>query len=104
MTIKCVCETIEKPNHKKAQALIKEKDCLWNSGMFLIDAKTYLDELEKFEPQILSSCKEALEKSVIDLGFVKVNKQAFTKAPNKSIDYAVIERSKKIAVLPYEQK
>ena len=72
--------------------------------MFFIDAKTYLDELEKFEPKILSSCREALEKSVIDLGFLKVNKQAFIKAPNKSIDYAVIERSKKVAVLPYEQQ
>lgn len=93
----------EKPNIKKAEAFIKKNNYLWNSGMFLIDAKTYLEELEKFEPNILYACKEALEKSVIDLDFTRINKEAFMKAPNKSIDYAVIERSKKIAVLPYEE-
>lgn len=92
---------IEKPDLKRAEKIFKTNSYLWNSGMFLIDAEKFLNEIKKFEPQIYSSCEKALEKSVNDLDFTRIDKASFQKSPKKSIDYAIIERSREIAVLPY---
>jgi mannose-1-phosphate guanylyltransferase len=86
----------EKPNHITAQDFIEQGNFLWNSGMFCFKAKVLLKELKKFE-------KEIYEKSVIawknnENGVL--NEKLSMDIPSNSIDYAVMERSKKIKVVP----
>ena len=93
---------VEKPDLATAEQYLEEGGYLWNSGMFLLDARTYLDELAKYNPEMLTACKEAIEKSEIDLDFCRVDEDAFSKSPSDSIDYAVMERSQEVSVLPFE--
>ena len=92
----------EKPNKKNAQKYLESNNYLWNSGMFMFKASVYLDELEKFNPKILSSCKESYENNNIDLDFIRIDKNAFQHCPSKSIDYAVMEHTNKGVVVPLQ--
>ncbi len=91
---------IEKPNLENARKFFKDNRYLWNSGIFLFRAKTILDEIEKFSPEIINSCKKAISNSFIDLDFQRIDKDAFSKCPNLPIDIAVMERTNKGIVLP----
>ncbi len=84
---------VEKPNLELAKTFIKDKRYLWNSGIFLFQASTYLKELEKFEPNIYNICDKALQKSSMDLDFLRVDEETFKKCPNKPIDIAVMEKT-----------
>ena len=95
-----IAEFIEKPNLKKASEFIKDKHYTWNSGMFLFKAKTVLDDLEKFCPEILDYCKKSLKNSTCDLEFQRLNKSDFEKCPNVSFDVAIMEKTNKGIVLP----
>ena len=74
----------------------------WNSGMFMFNASIYLSELNKFEPEILSSCKKSLNNEYKDLEFLRIDKTEFSKSPNQSIDYAVMEKTNKAKVVPLD--
>ena len=89
---------IEKPDEARAQAFIGD-GYLWNSGNFVFRADVMLDELARFEPEIASAAREAVAMAHMDLDFVVLNRDAFSKAPKTSIDYAVMERTDKAAVL-----
>ena len=93
---------IEKPNQNLAEKLIKDKKYSWNSGIFLFKAKTIINEINKFEPQINHYCREALNRHEKDLDFLRLNKSFFEKCPNKSIDIAVMENTKLGTVLPLD--
>jgi len=84
---------IEKPNFELARKLINDKHFYWNSGIFLFKASIFLEELEKFEPQIKKACDESLKKGVKDLDFLRINKEEFQKCPNKSVDIALMEKT-----------
>ena len=84
----------EKPNKDQAQKYIESNNYLWNSGIFMFKASTYLDELEKFEPIIFDSCKKALNSERKDLDFIRLNNDEFAKCTDKSIDYAIMEKTK----------
>jgi len=90
---------VEKPNAATAQSYI-DQGFLWNSGNFLFRADVMIEELERFQPEILAAAKEALETAAIDLDFIRLNEEAFKKAPKTSIDYAVMERTERAGVLP----
>mgnify|MGYP006096927665 CR=1 FL=1 len=90
----------EKPNQKNAEKYLKSENFFWNSGMFMFKANKYLDELQKFEPTILSCCKKSIENVNQDLDFVRLKSSEFLKCPDKSIDYAVMEKTKDALVLP----
>ena len=75
---------------------------LWNSGMFMFNASIYLSELNKFEPEILTSCKKSLSNEFKDLEFIRIDKKEFCKSPNQSIDYAVMEKTNKAKVVPLD--
>ncbi len=81
---------IEKPNAQTAAEYVKE-GFLWNSGMFLIRADRYLEELKNFRPDIYEACEKAMAQTKHDLDFIRVNKAAFEACPDESIDYAVME-------------
>ena len=95
-------EFIEKPNLPKAKELIKDKKYTWNSGIFLFKAKTILNEVSKFAPDVISICNESLENISSDMGFQRLNKDIFFKCPNISIDVAVMEKTKLGTVLPLD--
>ena len=92
---------VEKPDEETAQTFLDAGNFLWNSGMFLIDAKVFLEELAEHAPAMLAACREACERSAKDIGFSRLNKTEFEACPNDSIDYAVMEKSDKVFVLRY---
>ena len=91
---------LEKPDFKKAKELIKDKKYSWNSGIFMFRAKTLLDEVNKFAPEVLQNCKKSLEKSIQDLDFQRLNRPSFEKCPNESFDISIMEKTKKGIVIP----
>lgn len=90
---------VEKPDEATAQAYLEDGSYLWNSGMFLLSAAAYLEELEKYAPQMLSSCVEAMSAADTDMDFVRPGRDAFLQCPSDSIDYAVMEHTERGAVV-----
>jgi len=86
----------EKPNKETAEEFIDKGNFLWNSGMFCFKASVLLEELKKFEPEIYEYSKLAWQNAVDG----KLSIEDSKKIPSISIDYAVMERSKKIKVVP----
>jgi len=84
---------VEKPDYKTAQKYVDSGKYFWNSGMFMFKASVYLDELEKYEPEILSACKKSCQTEYNDLDFTRLNEKEFLSCPSQSIDYAVMERT-----------
>jgi mannose-1-phosphate guanylyltransferase/mannose-6-phosphate isomerase len=90
---------VEKPDLLTAEGYIAE-GYLWNSGNFFFRADVMKAELQAFEPEIAAAAAEAFAKATDNLGFVALDKTAFAKARQTSIDYAVMERTKHAAVIP----
>jgi len=97
-----VDQFVEKPNEETAKEYISTGKYYWNSGMFMFRADRYLQELEKFQPEMVSICKTALEKSSTDLDFIRVDEKSFAASPNDSIDYAVMEKTDSAVVVPLD--
>ncbi len=95
-------EFIEKPEKELAQQLIKDSKFSWNSGMFMFKAKTIINEIKKYQPDILSVCKKSFYKRINDLDFEKINKKEFQECINISLDKAILEKSKISVVLPLD--
>ena len=92
----------EKPNQEDAQKYLDSGNYLWNSGMFMFKASIYLQELEKFEPDILASCKKSCQTEYKDKDFIRLNKDEFYQCPEKSVDYAVMEHTEDAMVVPLD--
>ncbi|MBS0185400.1 MAG: mannose-1-phosphate guanylyltransferase/mannose-6-phosphate isomerase [Proteobacteria bacterium] len=90
---------IEKPSLEKAQNLIKEGNCFWNSGIFLSRADVMLAEIKKWAPLVYEASKMAFENSKKDLDFLRIDASSFEKSPNLSIDYAVMEKTDKCLLI-----
>ncbi len=95
-------EFVEKPNYETAQKYIDSEKYFWNSGMFMFKASVYLNELEKYNPEILNACKKSFKTEFNDLDFVRLNKEEFLKCPGQSIDYAIMERTKNAVMVPLD--
>jgi mannose-1-phosphate guanylyltransferase len=94
---------VEKPNPKMAQQYVDQGSYLWNSGMFCFKAKTFLEELQKHAPEIAAhavNCWAAIPNNSNESIYLEIPQSIFESAPNDSIDYAVMERSGKVAVVP----
>jgi mannose-1-phosphate guanylyltransferase len=92
----------EKPDLEIAQKYIDSGGFYWNSGIFMFKASVYLKELKKYEPQIYSICKKSYNEVRKDLDFIRINSEEFSKCPNISIDYAVMEKTKTGVVVPFD--
>jgi mannose-1-phosphate guanylyltransferase len=92
---------VEKPDVTTAQKYLESGDYLWNSGMFVFTASTYLSELKQFAPKILNACETAMQLAVFDMDFIRPNKQAFALCPDDSIDYAVMEKTSNAKVISF---
>lgn len=99
-TLLSVDEFVEKPDSSTASCYVESGEYYWNSGMFVFEVKTFLDELDKFHPTMRGLCESALNEAVSDLDFVRVAETHFSQCESISIDYAVMERSKKVALVP----
>jgi mannose-1-phosphate guanylyltransferase / mannose-6-phosphate isomerase len=97
-----VAAFVEKPDLQTAQRYLESGDYFWNSGMFAFKAGCFLRELEKFNPEMLAVCREALKAAKTDLDFVRLDKAIFSTCPADSIDYAVMEKTDKAAVIPLD--
>ena len=93
---------VEKPSVETAQEYLASGDYFWNSGMFLFKASRYLQELEKFRPDILKACQLAMARVSDDLDFVRIDAEAFAGCPDDSIDYAVMEKTDAAVVVPMD--
>ncbi len=93
---------VEKPDLETAQGYIDDGGYYWNSGMFALRAETFLDELEKFNPDILNVCANASEKGQKDLDFCRIDSETFERCPSDSIDYAVMEKTEHAVVIPLD--
>jgi mannose-1-phosphate guanylyltransferase / mannose-6-phosphate isomerase len=92
----------EKPDRQTAAEYLAAGGYDWNSGIFVLGTRAFLSELERFEPAILDAARRALDGAHNDLGFLRLDANAFASAPSISIDYAVMERTGLAAVLPID--
>ncbi len=97
-----VQDFVEKPDLGTAQGYLVSGDYYWNSGVFLFKASRYLEELNKFRPDILEACEKAIAVENADLDFVRLDEAAFTACPDESIDYAVMEKTTDAVVVPLD--
>ena len=92
----------EKPNRETAEGYLATGDYYWNSGIFVLGVRAFLEELKRLEPSVLAAAKGALAAASDDLGFQRLDAAAFSTAPNISIDYAVMERTSLAVMLPID--
>ena len=97
-----VAEFVEKPNLQTAQQYLESGDYFWNSGMFMFKASVYLKELSLHAPNIFAACTDAMEKTDKDMSFIRVDAEAFSKCPDDSIDYAVMENTSDACMVPLD--
>lgn len=95
-----VAKFTEKPCLETAQRMLKEGGYFWNSGMFLFRASVYLEELERLVPEMAAACRAAWKDTQKDMDFIRLGAKAFEQCPSESIDYAVMEKTDKAAVVP----
>jgi mannose-1-phosphate guanylyltransferase/mannose-1-phosphate guanylyltransferase/mannose-6-phosphate isomerase len=95
-----VAAFVEKPDRATAESYVASGEYYWNSGMFLFQTRDYLAELQACRPDILAACRNALMRAKVDLDFVRLDREAFTACPADSIDYAVMEHTRRAAVVP----
>jgi mannose-1-phosphate guanylyltransferase/mannose-6-phosphate isomerase len=92
----------EKPDRQTAEEYLASGRYVWNSGIFAFSARAFLAELGRLEPSILAAAEKAVEGAREDLGFLRLEREAFARAANISVDYAVMERTAAAVVLPIE--
>lgn len=92
---------VEKPDRAAAESYLASGRYLWNSGMFVFSARTYLDELARHAPAIVEACTRALNGARADEDFLRLG-ASFLDCPADSIDYAVMEKTPRAAVVPLD--
>ncbi|HCM83206.1 MAG TPA: mannose-1-phosphate guanylyltransferase/mannose-6-phosphate isomerase [Alphaproteobacteria bacterium] len=89
----------EKPDAATAERFLAEGNYLWNSGMFMFPAELMLDEMQNLQPDLVDACREALSASTQDNNFIRLQESAFERTKNISIDYALMEATRRAAVV-----
>jgi len=95
-------EFVEKPDLATAQSYLERGNYLWNSGMFMFKAETLVNELTTHSPSIVTSVSNAINNAEQDLDFIRLDKKAFESSPSDSIDYALMEKSDNVVVVPLD--
>lgn len=91
---------VEKPDAKTAAAYVADGGYFWNGGMFVFRADVLLDETDRLAPEILPAVRDAVTKAMRDLDFIRLDADSFARAPNTSIDYALMEHTNRAALVP----
>ncbi|MBC7144144.1 MAG: mannose-1-phosphate guanylyltransferase/mannose-6-phosphate isomerase [Thioclava marina] len=92
---------VEKPDAVSAQSMCESGRHLWNAGIFLFSAKAIVAAFEQFAPQLLAPVTDAVARARADLGFLRLDPTAWAEAEEISIDYAVMEKSPDLVVVPF---
>jgi mannose-1-phosphate guanylyltransferase/mannose-6-phosphate isomerase len=95
-----VLKFVEKPDLQTAERYVSAGDYYWNSGIFLMRADSWLNEIEQFRPDIKSACTRAMSQGKQDCDFFRVDQGVFLACPGDSIDYAVMEKTDRAVVVP----
>jgi len=93
---------VEKPNAATAEKYLAQGGYFWNSGIFVLHARTFLAELANLAPEILEAAHNALNAASVDLGFLRLDLASFARSPNISIDYAVMQKTTKALMIPID--
>jgi mannose-1-phosphate guanylyltransferase/mannose-6-phosphate isomerase len=93
---------VEKPDSGKAQAYLESGHYLWNSGMFLFRASVFLDEIKRLASEVYAAADASYDQAYKDLDFLRLDETEFSKSPDISIDYAVMEHTNKAVVVPMD--
>lgn len=91
---------VEKPQLDVAERYLAGGEHLWNAGIFLLNVRTVLAEMETHAPQVLAAARAALAAAVEDADFVRLDEAELLKAPSISIDHALLEKTPRTAVTP----
>ena len=91
---------VEKPARDAAEAMLAEGHYFWNSGMFVFRASQYLAELEMQAPAIMAAVRKAWALRRADYDFIRLQRDAFAACPSDSVDYALMEKSGHVAMVP----
>ena len=98
--LRAVARFVEKPPLEKARQMLEAGGHYWNAGIFLASTRTWREELARYAPAILESARAALDRAERNDSVIRVNEEAFASSPSISIDYAVMEKSDRVAVVP----
>ena len=93
---------VEKPQLETARQYLESGDYYWNSGKFMFSARSYIEELQNFEPLMLDVCRRSWQGASRDLDFHRIAKSSFEHCPANSIDYAVMEKTSRSVVIPLD--
>lgn len=94
-----VAAFVEKPDSETAQIYVSSGEYGWNSGMFVFQASVMLDELKRFAPTVVAAAEAAYAGAQSDIGFVRLDRDAFAASPSIAIDVAVMEKTDKAATV-----
>ena len=97
-----VASFVEKPNLERAKAFVASGEYDWNGGLFMFPVGVLLDELSRLEPDMLNACRQSLAGARRDIDFTRLDANAFRHARSESIDYAVMEKTDKAALVPLD--
>ena len=100
--VNAVARFVEKPDAIRAQGFVDGGRHAWNGGIFVFTASAYLAALVDHAPEIAAACTAAMADASTDAAFTRPAKTAFLACPNVSIDYAVMEKTNRAAVVPVE--
>ena len=90
---------LEKPDRTSAERMLAEGGHMWNSGMFMLGADTFLHECDRLAPETALAARRSVSEAKVDLDFVRLDREAFAAAPNISVDYAIFEKTDRSAVV-----
>lgn len=99
-----VARFVEKPKRPDAEAMLKAGGYYWNSGMFMLGAKAFLAECARLSPESAEAASASVDNAKADLDFIRLDAGSFAAAPNISVDYAIFEKSKLVALIPVSFK
>jgi mannose-1-phosphate guanylyltransferase/mannose-6-phosphate isomerase len=92
---------VEKPDQATAEQYLASGEYDWNSGIFLLRAGRWLEEIGAQQPAILAACEAAMQQGAKDSDFFRAQREAFLACPANSIDYAVMEHTERAVVVPF---
>ncbi len=92
---------VEKPDAQNAQAMLEAGHYLWNGGLFLFSVRAVIAAFEAHAPEMIAPVRAAVEGGAYDLGFTRLDPDAWASVPEDSIDYAIMERAENLAVMPF---
>ena len=98
-----LCRFVEKPDTKTAEHMLQAGGFLWNSGIFMFSARTIIEAFKAHAPDLLAHVNASVEQAKEDMDFLRLASEPWAKVASISIDYAVMERSDRLSVLPYDQ-